>query len=187
MNKPLTPISPEEAEKLTPEQQRRLPYQHAFPADGVAEIVVPNAIPTDERIWVPQADSVWFRPLCLNVTQGYWVNMLRVRRAGVLSRHRHPMPVHGLVMKGRWYYLEHDWVAEEGSYVHEAPGETHTLVVPDDVPEMITHFHVWGAMVYVDPWGKQVGYEDVFTKIDMCREHYIKVGLGADYVNQFIR
>ena len=31
------------------------------------------------------------------------------------------------------------------------------------------------------------GFEDVFTKIDMCRAHYAAVGLGADYVDQFIR
>jgi hypothetical protein len=27
----------------------------------------------------------------------------------------------------------------------------------------------------------------VFIKIDMCRKHYESVGLGADYVDQFIR
>lgn len=37
---------------------------------------------------------------------------------------------------------------------------------------MITLFHITGCMIYVDPWGKQTGYEDVFTKIAMCREHY---------------
>jgi len=42
-------------------------------------------------------------------------------------------------------------------------------------------------MLYCDPWGKVTGYEDVFTKIDLCRAHYQKVGLGADYVDQFIR
>ena len=48
-------------------------------------------------------------------------------------------------------------------------------------------FQVNGVMLYVDPVGKTVGYEDVFTKIDMCREHYDKVGLGVDYVDQFVR
>jgi hypothetical protein len=42
-------------------------------------------------------------------------------------------------------------------------------------------------MYYVDPWGKAVGYEDVFTKIDMCRKHFAEVDLGADFVDQFIR
>jgi len=27
----------------------------------------------------------------------------------------------------------------------------------------------------------------VFTKIDMCRTHYGKVGLGSGYVEQFVR
>ena len=93
------------------------------------------------------------------------MNLLKVTKSGVLSRHRHPNPVHGFVLKGRWHYLEHDWIAEEGSYVFEPPGETHTLVVPDDVDEMITYFQVNGVMYYVDPYGKHMGYEDVFTKL----------------------
>jgi 2,4'-dihydroxyacetophenone dioxygenase len=52
---------------------------------------------------------------------------------------------------------------------------------------MITLFHITGVMVYVDPWGKQTGYEDVFTKIEMCRRHYTAVGLGADFVDRFVR
>ena len=165
----------------------RMPYQLPFPKDALEEIVVPSAVPEDERIWVPQAENVWFRPLCLNRSQGYWMNLLRVRKSGVLSRHRHPQAVHGFVIKGRWRYLEHDWVAEEGGYVYEPPGETHTLVVDEDVEEMITMFQVNGVMYYVDPWGEPQGYEDVFTKIDNCRKHYEEVGLGTDYVDQFIR
>jgi hypothetical protein len=91
------------------------------------------------------------------------------------------------VIKGKWRYLEHDWVATEGSFVYEPPGEIHTLVVPDDVPEMITFFNISGAMIYLDAEGRQIGYEDVFSKIDMCRTHYAAVGLGAGYVDQFVR
>jgi hypothetical protein len=29
--------------------------------------------------------------------------------------------------------------------------------------------------------------EDVFSKVDMCRAHYEKVGLGGDFVNRFVR
>jgi quercetin dioxygenase-like cupin family protein len=150
------------------------------------EIAV-KAMPEDERVWVPQAEGVWFRPLMLNTLVGQWCNLLRVRRAGVLSRHLHPNPVHGYVVAGKWYYREHDWVAETGSYVFEPPGEVHTLVVPDDCPEMITFFNITGSMIYLDDTNKHVGYEDVFTKIDMCRAHYENVGLGAGYVDQFIR
>ena len=103
------------------------------------------------------------------------------------SRHRHPSAVFGYVLKGSWRYLEHDWVAEEGGFVYEPPGEVHTLVVDEGVDEMITMFNVNGAMIYVDESGKTVAYEDVFTKIDMCRSHYEKVGLGTDFINQFVR
>jgi 2,4'-dihydroxyacetophenone dioxygenase len=55
------------------------------------------------------------------------------------------------------------------------------------VPEMITHFNIHGAMIYLDAEGNTTGYEDVFGKIELCRRHYIEVGLGADYVDQFVR
>ena len=97
------------------------------------------------------------------------------------------MAVVGYVIKGRWRYLEHDWVAEEGSFVYEPPGEIHTLVVSDDCPEMITFFSIGGAMIYLDESGRQTGYEDVFTKIEMCRGHYAAVGLGPEFVDRFAR
>jgi len=146
-----------------------------------------RALPDDERVWVPQAPDVWFRPLLLNTVSGGWCNLLRVRRSGVLSRHRHPMIVTGYVIKGRWRYLEHDWIAEEGSFVYEPPGEVHTLIVPEDCREMITFFNISGAMIYLDARDNVTGYEDVWTKIDMCRAHYERNGLGSDYVRQFVR
>jgi hypothetical protein len=42
-------------------------------------------------------------------------------------------------------------------------------------------------MIYLDDQGQTTGYEDVFTKIEMCRKHYQAVGLGADFIDQFIR
>jgi len=157
------------------------------PSPGIVPELALRALPEDERVWVPQAKDVWFRPLLLNTVTGGWCNLLRVRRSGVLHRHRHPMAVVGYVIKGRWHYLEHDWIAEEGSFVYEPPGEIHTLVVPEDCAEMITFFNIGGAMVYLDDAGHQTGYEDVFSKIEMCRAHYAAVGLDEEFVEQFIR
>ena len=81
----------------------------------------------DERIWVLLEPNVWFRPLFFDMNSGSHGEVLRVKKGGVLSRHRHPSPVHGYVLKGTWRYLEHTWRATEGSYVMEPPGETHTL------------------------------------------------------------
>jgi 2,4'-dihydroxyacetophenone dioxygenase len=141
----------------------------------------------DDKLWVPVTSTVSFKPLLLCTSGGYYVNLLRVRKAGVLSRHRHSGAVHAIVLKGRWLYLEHDWVAEEGSYAHEPAGETHTLVVPEGVDEMITWFHVTGGYTYVDPQGVAVGYEDVFTKLEAAQRHYKELGLPDDYIKQFIR
>jgi len=168
----------------------RIPYRGEQPYGVPDDLVVLGALDidaADERLWVPQARDVTYRPLLLSVSQGYFVNILRVRRSGILSRHRHAGPVHALTLRGRWHYLEHDWWAEEGGYSYEPPGDIHTLEVPDGVEEMTTLFHVTGAYIYVDPDGVPVGIEDVFTKIAGARAHYESVGLGADYVDRFIR
>jgi len=154
---------------------------------GIVPEIAVAALPDDERVWVPQAKDVWFRPLLLNTVTGGWCNLLRVRKSGVLSRHRHPMAVVGYVIKGSWKYLEHPWTAHEGSFVYEPPGEIHTLTVPADCAEMITFLNIQGAMIYLDENGVQNGYEDVWTKIAMCRDHYERCGLGAAFVDPFIR
>jgi len=166
------------------------PFQGEQPYGMPADLVVPKIMDlenTDEKLWVPQAPGVSFRPLLLNTSQGYFVNILRVKKSGVLSRHQHTGPVVAVTLKGRWHYLEHDWWAEEGGLSFEPPGETHTLVVPEGCDEMYTLFHVTGAYVYVDPYGKPEKIEDVFSKLKLAREHYEKIGLGAGFVDQFIR
>ena len=199
------------------------PYQGEQPTDALSEIFIPNifapammpgqeaatsgattSIPDDDILWVPQSDTVSFRPLCFCTSSGYYVNLLKVKgiqkgKMGFLSRHRHPGPVHGYVIKGSWKYLEHDWIAKPGSYIFEPPGEIHTLVtVPssdseteaddaDDDDEMITLFHVTGSLLYCDEVGNVVGAEDVFTKLEKAKEYYKSIGLGEEYVNQFVR
>lgn len=74
------------------------------------------AVPDDDRVWVPQAPNVWFRPLMFNTVTGQWCNLLKVTAAGIVSRHRHPGVVFGYVLKGKWQYHEHDWVAERGHF-----------------------------------------------------------------------
>lgn len=152
----------------------------------IPEIAV-AAEPEDERAWVPQALDVWFRPLLLDTVSGRWCNLLRVRRSGVITRHRHASAVFGYVIRGRWHYLEHPWVASEGHFVFEPPGEIHTLTVPSDCSEMVTFFNITGAMIYLDQDDTTIGYDDVFTKIEMCQQHYQRNGLGTSYLEQFIR
>jgi 2,4'-dihydroxyacetophenone dioxygenase len=164
-------------------------YQLPQPAGVLRELVVPAALAldVDESCWIPQAEGVWFRPLLFGVGAGLYVNLLRVRAAGVLSRHRHNGPVHALTLRGQWRYLEHDWTAGEGHYVFEPPGEVHTLVVPDHVPEMIAWFCVSGGYTYVDPYGQATGYEDVYTKLERAQRHYRDTGRDPGELQRLVR
>ena len=42
------------------------------PALGIRPEIAVRALPDDERIWVPQAPDVWFRPLLFNTVSGGW-------------------------------------------------------------------------------------------------------------------
>ena len=148
------------------------------------ELVVPPV--EDERIWVELEPNVWFRPLFFDMNNGSHGEVLRVKRGGILSRHKHSTPVHGIVLKGQWRYLEHSWIATPGSYVMEPPGEIHTLTCDND-DEMQTAFIIQGPTLYLDEQDKVTLIEDNFHLIETARNHYIKVGLGADFVKQFIR
>ena len=180
----MTPV-----EKLQADETK-VPYalpQVPFMSADMVHLGVLNDWLKDDELWVPSSETVSFKPMVLSASGGYFVNILRVRQNGILHRHRHAGPVHALVLRGSWHYLEHDWVAEEGSYIYEPPGETHTLVVPEGVPEMMTWFHNTGGYTFVDPQGIPMAYEDVFTKIAAARRHYKKIGLGENYVQRFIR
>lgn len=168
-----------------PYQLPQVPY---MPQEIVTQEVLSEML-KDDDLWVPSSENgcVSFKPLLLSVSGGYFINLLRVKKSGILSRHRHNGPVHAFVLKGRWHYLEHDWVAEENSFAFEPPGEAHTLYVPEDVDEMITLFTVYGGYIYVDPYGKAEGYEDVFTKLEQARAHYRKLGLPDSELEKIIR
>jgi len=52
---------------------------------------------------------------------------------------------------------------------------------------MITLFHVSGALLYCDIDGNVVGGEDVFTKLELAKKHFKRVGLGEEFVKHFVR
>lgn len=88
-------------------------------AEALEDIVVADIGDTsDERLWVPQTDCLSFKPLCLSVSSGYYVNLLRFKGGGVLGCHRHSSPVHAHTIKGHWGYVEHGWGAESRARVH---------------------------------------------------------------------
>jgi hypothetical protein len=100
--------------------------------------------------------------------------------------HYHTGPVHAFTLKGSWRYLEHDWVAGEGTFVYEPPGEVHTLEA-DPKTGMTTFFVTRGALIYTDAQGQQIGFEDVFTRLARFRRHVAENGLDPAVVERMIR
>ena len=167
------------------------PVSIPLPEYAVPEIVADVDF-DDERFWVPRGDNVESLPLLFSVTQGSWVNITRARGDGIISRHRHSSPVTGYTLSGAWGYLEHPWTARTGTFIYEPPGETHTLVVkPDPADDSSDHmmvlFHNFGPLMHVDNQGEVTGYVDVFTRLESCKQHYVKCGLGSEHIERLIR
>ena len=163
------------------------PYLGAQPDDMRPDLVVPDVWPADDRLWVPLSDGVWSRPLHFNVTAGQYTHVMRVTRQGTIARHRHTGPVFAHILKGRWRYLEHDWVAEAGGFAFEPPGETHTLVVPEGCAEMVTLFHVNGALVYVEQDARPSATTTCSRRLEGTRRHYESAGVAPEYLDSLIR
>lgn len=151
----------------------------------IPEIVV-DSHPEDESVWVPIRPGVLLRPMMFDVSNGGWSSLLRVGPGESLACHYHTQPVHGFTLQGSWRYLEHNWVAGEGTYIFEPPGEMHTLVAGAKTG-MTTFFVTRGALVYTDAEGRQIGYEDVFTRLALCREHYARTGRDPAELEAMIR
>ncbi len=132
----------------------------------------------DESPWVPFIENVYIRHLAFDVRGSSFANILWVKKGGKLGRHRHRGPVFACTLEGSWRYLEYDWVAHPGSYVHESPGAIHTLV-SDDPNGMKTFFWLNASLEFYDDNDTLLETLDVFWFINhyvsYCREHGLKL------------
>ena len=138
-------------------------------------------IPGDEEAspWVPFGDKAYIRHLAFDVRNNSFTNMLWVEGGGMLGRHKHRGPVSGFVLEGSWRYLEYDWVARPGGYVHESPGVIHTLVC-DDPNGMKTVFWLNGSLEFYDDDDNLTQTFDVFWYIDHCLSYCKEHGLPVN-------
>jgi 2,4'-dihydroxyacetophenone dioxygenase len=61
--------------------------------------VLSSVLTTDERLRTPVADGTCSRPPHLSISGSHNTNLLRLRRSGVLQRHRHSVAVHAYVIR----------------------------------------------------------------------------------------
>ena len=68
---------------------------------------------------------------------------------------------------------------------------THRISAPPPIlPPTYTHppFGARAGLLHSYPQsGEVTGFDDVFTKLEKAKAHYEAVGLGAEYVEQFVR
>jgi 2,4'-dihydroxyacetophenone dioxygenase len=163
------------------------PVAQVFRPGAMPEAYIANAAIDDDRYYAPLSETVGTRPLFISPGQNRWCDVLLCRGAGLVNRHYHPQQVFAYTISGKWGYLEHDWVATAGDWIYEAPGEAHTLVAYESDEPMRVTFNVTGPLIWLDENGEPNGHFDVFDYIKLCRDHYEKVGLGADYVDRLFR
>ncbi|MFD7666643.1 2,4'-dihydroxyacetophenone dioxygenase family protein [Streptomyces sp. NPDC059788] len=163
------------------------PIENSFKPDALPEVHIPGAATDDDRYYAPFTETVGSRPLWINVKDNSWSDILRADEAGLVNRHYHPHEVFAYTISGKWGYLERPWTATAGDFVYEAPGEGHTLVAYESGEPMKTLFIVKGPLIWLDESGEPTGYFDVHDYIELCRAHYERVGIGADYVNGLFR
>ena len=176
------------AEKAITEFWKDLkPIANVFKADAKKETYIANAPTEDDRYYVPFSETVSSRPLWISPSQNKWADILMAKSAGLVNRHYHPHEVFAYTISGKWGYLEHDWTATAGDFIYETPGEGHTLVAYEHEEPMRTFFVVKGPLIWLDEDGNAEGYFDVHDYIKLCKDHYEKVGIGADYVESLYR
>jgi len=163
------------------------PLEKVFKPDAAPEFYVADAPSEDLRYYAPLSETVFTRPILIAPSQNRWCDVLYAKGAGLVNRHYHPHQVFAYTISGKWGYLEHDWVATAGDFVYEAPGEGHTLVTYEHEDPTRVHFNVTGPLIWLDDAGEPVGTFDVFDYIRVCKEHYDRVGLGADYIDTLMR
>lgn len=163
------------------------PIENVFRADAAPEVHLPGTATDDPRYYIPLSETVGSRPLWISLAQNRWCDILMASAAGMVNRHYHPHQVFAYTLSGRWGYLEHDWVAERGTFVYESPGEAHTLIAYESAEPMMVHFNVTGPLIWLDENGDPTGTFDAYDYLELARGHYDKVGLGAELVNRLIR
>jgi hypothetical protein len=121
-----------------------------------------------ESPWVELLPGVNIRHLQFDVRRNAWTSIIWVQQGGMIGRHRHRGAVDGYVIEGSWKYLEYDWVATVGSFIHESPGVIHTLYSEHG---MKTLFTLCGPLEFYDDKDDLVLVHDAFYLIDNYVQH----------------
>ncbi len=130
-----------------------------------SRVVDPASLP-----WAIWMEGLSVKILRANLETNEYTLLVRFAPGVELPRHRHFGAVHAWTIQGRWHYLEYDWDATTGTYVHEPAGSVHTLKVHDDNDgDTVVLFAMQGGLVLLGPNDEVWMYEDAESALDRYR------------------
>ncbi len=130
-----------------------------------SRVVDPESLP-----WAIWMEGLSVKILRANLETNEYTLLVRFAPGVELPRHRHFGAVHAWTIQGRWHYLEYDWDATTGTYVHEPAGSVHTLKVHDDNDgDTVVLFAMQGGLVLLGPNDEVWMYEDAESALDRYR------------------
>jgi hypothetical protein len=135
----------------------------------------------DDLPWAVWMEGLEAKVLRASIQTNEYTLLVRFQPGVELPRHRHFGPVHAWTIQGRWHYLEYDWIASEGTYVHEDALSTHTLKVLDDNEGVtIVLFVIHGGLVLLNDENQPWWYEDAETALTLYRAGVEAAGQELD-------
>lgn len=119
---------------------------------------------TDDLPWAELAPGIEMKVLRVGAGEDRYTLMNRFAPGTVLPKHLHHGEVHAWTIAGHWGYVEYDWTAVPGDYIHEAAGSVHTLAVPESSPEpAVVQFVIERGMDFLDEDDQPFHTEDATT------------------------
>lgn len=152
------------------------PFKHVFEQRGARGTFVGPS--EQDSPWVPFGENAAIKHLAFDVRHNIFSNILWMKRNAVIGTHYHRGKIVMVCLEGSARYLEYDWVAEPGAFIHEVPGEAHTLVT--EHPQGCKLFGwMQGAIDFYDEHAQFVQTVDTFWFIDhyesYCKENGIPI------------
>jgi 2,4'-dihydroxyacetophenone dioxygenase len=138
----------------------------------------------NDKRWMQSHEGIQTLPVLLNVSEGSWVILVKVKANTTMAQHYHASPMYVFTVYGHWHYLEYDWEATTGHFLCEMPGEFHT---PHFIEDTLLYSVVSGPIIYPKEDSDEVIVTDVYTHVNSVKKHYAEVGIGEDELNKILR
>jgi anti-sigma factor ChrR (cupin superfamily) len=100
------------------------PSEPAHVASVIDSAIVGLPVRLDDRPWIPTfyGEQKYLR---LSLATGEWVLLARIHPGQPVPYHKHHGGLNLWILEGELHFVDEDWSAGPGTFVHEPPGNTH--------------------------------------------------------------